>query len=206
MPNYSDRYRSQSPSEIRASFAVLEGYWNDVRIGRSGASSSFDPSAVESVLPYSFVVEEIAPGLSRIRVCGTEVEKLFGQELRGMPINSLFAGPSRAQIQSLLTQAYLGPTIVEANVSLGEAKGRLILLPLATAYGEVIRAMCATIFEPGVHQGVYRMTIEKTPYRMQPLAAQHKPFSVILGDKIENGRAPQGARPTKLQLVVNNPT
>ncbi|MFC3118128.1 PAS domain-containing protein [Jhaorihella thermophila] len=89
-----DRFRSgQSLSPIRQA----EAYW--IALSENGTiprRTQIDPRALENILPQTFILERIAPGLARFRLAGQHLCALAGMEVRGMPFFGLFLPRLRA--------------------------------------------------------------------------------------------------------------
>ncbi|ADO42490.1 PAS domain-containing protein [Ketogulonicigenium vulgare] len=210
---HAHQYRCQGSEEIRRSFAALEFYWQRLRGAASApALYDFDPSQVDAVLPYSLVIEAIAPGLTRVRVAGTEIDKLFDGDVRGMPFSALFQGGARAHLQDLTEQVLTQPAVIEANIRMGRARGQMMMLPLASSEGQVTRAICAMIFEDTDSRGLHRCSFDGLPERIAPIhgadKARFTPIAqapalrlVKTGAAVATRRA---SRRDHLRLVVRN--
>ncbi|WP_261307777.1 PAS domain-containing protein [Ruegeria atlantica] len=107
-----DRFDSgRSLSPIRQA----EAYWTALLTGDGvPMRSQIDPRGLENILEYTFVLERIAPGLTRFRLAGMEV--------RGMPLTSFFEPCARDQIKTVSEQVFAQPAI--ANLTL-DSSGRL---------------------------------------------------------------------------------
>jgi hypothetical protein len=128
----------------------LEAYWQELRGARQiPARTEVDPARIDAALPYSFIIERIAPGIGRMRVAGQRIGEFLGMEARGMPLCAMFAGDSKDRIQGYLEQVFKLPALIELPItstwSFGRPRlnGRLLLLPLLDTNGDVTRALGA---------------------------------------------------------------
>ncbi|ARO14566.1 hypothetical protein BVG79_01220 [Ketogulonicigenium robustum] len=185
--SHASLYRCQHSAEIRHSFSALEAYWQRLRGDAASAPAlfDFDPTQVDAVLPYSLVIEGIAPGMTRVRVAGTEIDKLFDGDVRGMPFSALFAGPARAHLQALTEQVFSGPAVIEAAVRMGTAQGQMIMLPLTSHEGRITRAICAIIFEDIDLRSAHRCSFAEGEGRIQPLRAAFSTPPVTTGMAVQ---------------------
>ncbi len=61
----------------------VEAYWYGLRSGRVVPfRSEIDPRGIERALPYTFILERIAPGLARFRLAGSHLNDLLGMSAR----------------------------------------------------------------------------------------------------------------------------
>ncbi len=128
---------------------AVERHWQAIR-GADGvpAREAIDPSQMLEALDRLILVERIAPRQARIRIAGRRVNDLLGMDLRGMPLSSIIAPPSRDWLGECLAALFDGP----ARIDLGLAGPRgplrprlaaeLVLLPLRDRDGVVSRALC----------------------------------------------------------------
>jgi hypothetical protein len=131
-----------------APLAALRGYWEALRQnGRLPARADIDPRGIAPALENAFLVDRIAPGLAKFRLCGMSLHDLMGMEPAGMPLSTLFEPTGRSRLGPALEQVFQGPTILElwleAERGLGRPAltGRMVLLPLLNASGEVTVAL-----------------------------------------------------------------
>lgn len=130
----------------------LESYWSQIRGARHlPVRTDVDPTRIDTALPHAFILERVAPGVARFRVAGQRVAGIFGMDVRGMPMSSLFEAEARPVLASCLERCFALPAIVAADLTI--ARGRLrrplvakmILLPLEGTGGEVNRALGAIV-------------------------------------------------------------
>jgi hypothetical protein len=148
---YMDRFRSgKSLTPLRQA----EAYWTALRDGRDVPDrSDIDPRGLENVLPYTFVLERIAPGIARFRVAGQHLQQLANLEVRGMPISAFMTAASRGGFQTTLETVFEKPAVAELSLSLqgtggrGQSEARMILLPLRSDQGDITRALGVLVAE-----------------------------------------------------------
>lgn len=164
---YMDRFRSgKSLSPLRQA----EAYWTALRNGRDVPDrSDIDPRGLENLLPYTFVLERIAPGISRFRVAGQHLQQLANLEVRGMPISAFMTAASRAGFQTTMETVYDKPAVAELSLTLhigGRlSEARMILLPLRSDKGEVSRALGVLVAEDTGGSTPCRFEIASTQLR-----------------------------------------
>ena len=114
----------------------LYRYWNELR-GRRAAPerNDLDPSRFRHILPDVFVVDfdaDLKPGF---RLVGTRLCALFGRELTGNSLSSLFAASERHEVQRLVKTMSQEETAIHAGVMVTCNDGErfpadMLLLPL----------------------------------------------------------------------------
>ncbi len=189
---------------------VLEGYWRSMR--RDGAlprRRDLDPSGMEAALPHAFVLELVAPGVARMRVAGQAIAGHAGGEARGMPLSVLFDAGSRSALALWLDRCVGRPGVVELAVeSQGGAlraasAGRLLLLPLLDAEGQVTRALGGLFLDQPARRvrAPFRL-LDVAPARWEPLPqAAPARLALVAGEGGAGGGTT--GRP-RLRLVVDN--
>lgn len=130
----------------------LRGYWEALRReGDLPARSQIDPRGIAGVLEHAFLVERIAPGLGRFRLCGMHLHDLIGMEPAGMPMTVLFEPDTRKRLGSAVEEVFANPAALEvwleAAAGLGRPalSARMLMLPLRDSAGEVTLAMGALV-------------------------------------------------------------
>lgn len=114
----------------------LFDYWNNLRGARAAPDrDAIDPRAIHHILADTFLLEVDADGVFPLRVAGSRVNALWGEELRGSSFIDLWRARDRPGVQSALMAVVDGvaPVVggVRARVS-GETAMELevMLLPL----------------------------------------------------------------------------
>ncbi len=101
------------PRRDRAHFPALslvEAYWEGLRNGRPmPARAEIDPRAISGALQHAFILEQIAPGMARIRLAGQHLNELMGMEVRGMPLSALFLPEARGLLRDSLESCFSAP-------------------------------------------------------------------------------------------------
>lgn len=129
-------------------FARIRAYWEALRSdGQIPARSQINPRGLESALDRAFMLEQVAPGVARVRLAGTHATALMGMEVRGMPLSALITPDSRDALAEALRSVFEGPAIAEitldASRSIGRPalSGRMLILPLRGEDGRIDRAL-----------------------------------------------------------------
>jgi len=164
-----DRFRSSgSLSPMRQA----ESYWTALRRGDDIPSrSQIDPRGLENILPQTFILERIAPGIARFRLAGQKVNEMAGMEVRGMPITAFFTPQARKQVSSALENMFDTPAIIELTLKTennrlrGSREARMLLLPLRSDLGDVSRALGVFISEGNPTGVSQRFSVTETQIR-----------------------------------------
>ncbi|MFV1600065.1 MULTISPECIES: PAS domain-containing protein [unclassified Phaeobacter] len=193
-----DRFRAAgSLSPMRQA----EAYWTALRRGDDIPSrSQIDPRGLENILPQTFILERIAPGIARFRLAGQRVNEMAGMEVRGMPITAFFTPEARKQMSAAMETMFDTPAIIELTLQTennrlrGAREARMLLLPLRSDLGDISRALGVFISEGNPTGTSQRFSITETqirqvshkgdtPFKAKPRAAdpvapQRKPQDV----------------------------
>lgn len=167
-----DRFDSgRSLSPIRQA----EAYWTALLTGDGvPMRSQIDPRGLENILGYTFILERIAPGLTRFRLAGSHLNSLAGMEVRGMPLTSFFEPGTREKIKTVSEQVFAQPAIANLNLEssgrLGrvQLQARMILLPLKSDLGDVSRILGVLVSDGAIGATPRRFTISEN--NMRPVA------------------------------------
>lgn len=178
-----DRFDSgRSLSPIRQA----EAYWTALLTGDGvPMRSQIDPRGLENILEYTFVLERIAPGLTRFRLAGRHLNQLAGMEVRGMPLTSFFEPDARDQIKTVSEQVFAQPTI--ANLTLDSSgrlgrvqlQARMLLLPLKSDLGDVSRILGVLVSDGAIGATPRRFTISATNLRPVSHVQVPKPSQTV---------------------------
>ena len=157
-----------------AHLRAFRAYWEGMREGHDvPRRSDIDPRRIEPLLHSAFVVERIAPGVTRLRVAGTHLSALMGMEVRGMPLSCLVAPDARDDFALHLVELFEAPAAVRLDLrspgGLGrpEMTGTMILLPLRSDLGDVSRALGCLVTRGGIGRPSRRFGIVAA--RAEPL-------------------------------------
>jgi hypothetical protein len=158
----SEAMRFQAIGEVRA-------YWEALRGGRLVPErSDVDPRGIERVLSHAFILERVAPLVSRFRLAGSHLNDLLGMEVRGMPFTSFFTPASRTRMTEETEAVFQGPHVAEivlaGETSIGKPvlDARLLLLPLRSDLGDVTRALGCLVSEGTIGRAPRRFDVVRT--------------------------------------------
>ncbi|WP_282118427.1 PAS domain-containing protein [Ruegeria atlantica] len=178
-----DRFDSgRSLSPIRQA----EAYWTALLTGDGvPMRSQIDPRGLENILEYTFVLERIAPGLTRFRLAGRHLNQLAGMEVRGMPLTFFFEPDARDQIKTVSEQVFAQPTI--ANLTLDSSgrlgrvqlQARMLLLPLKSDLSDVSRILGVLVSDGAISATPRRFKISETNLRPVSLVQLPKPSQTV---------------------------
>ncbi len=153
----------------------LRGYWEALRTGsRLPSRADIDPRGIAGALESAFLLDRIAPGMAKIRLCGMGLHDIMGMEPAGMPLSVLFDPAARARLSTALEQVFAGPSAlelwVEAERGIGKPAlaGRMLLLPLRDAKGAVTMALGGIVTSGAIGRQPRRFAIAT-------LMAEHLP-------------------------------
>lgn len=179
----------------------LRAYWEALRRGRDvPARAEVDPRGLEGALEYAFILERVAPGMARFRLCGMHLNDLMGMEVRGMPLTALFTPEARKRIADATEAVFQTPAVAEIVLSAESGIGkppmsaRLLLLPLKSDMGDITRILGCLVAEG---QGIGR-----TPRRFVVDAVRIEP--VVVGQPTP-APTPAPVRPEALGLATTAP-
>lgn len=183
---------------------VLESYWRTLRLGTSApARARIDPTAIDTALPWSFMLQEAGDGAARIRVAGQKLHDLMGMDPRGMMISALFNETSRetlsVMVQTSLEEPALValPLIARGGLLRSDVEATILLLPLTDGKGQVTRILGALVADKMATLKGRKFDIAaELPVRVEPLSATTQFHPMQKGPDTDQ-------RPT-LRLVVNN--
>lgn len=119
-----------------ASSRILYDYWNTHRRGRAAPDrAEIDPAEIAPILADAVLLGASASGEMLFRLAGTRVCGLFGRELKGLGLASLFQSADRESVRALLADIGTEPMAAVAGLSGSIAEGvgadlELLLLPL----------------------------------------------------------------------------
>ena len=146
-----DKFRT--PGSVSA-MRQAEAYWTALRRGSDIPSrSQIDPRGLENILPQTFILERIAPGIARFRLAGQKVNEMAGMEVRGMPITAFFTPAARKQVSAALENMFDSPAVIELTLQTennrlrSPREARILLLPLRSDLGDISRALGVFVSE-----------------------------------------------------------
>lgn len=153
----------------------VEAYWDGLRNGRPAPSrAEVDPRGLSGVLAHCFILERIAPGMARFRVCGQEIANLMGLEMRGLPFTTLFLPEARDILEDSLERVFATPMITRftvaspADFKRQRIEGQMLLLPLKSDLGDISRVLGCLSMSSTEGARPRRLGIEATAPREIP--------------------------------------
>lgn len=197
--------------------ADLECYWRALRGARRlPIRTEVDPARIDGALPHAFILEQVAPGVARMRVAGQAVADHLGMDPRGMPLSALFRHEARAALCGHVMRLFDAPALIALPLCaprlLGRPRlaGRMLLLPLTDAEGKVTRALGAVELSGRAGCGQRRFDIDPdiAPH-IEELRARDDPphprlrLAATAGGPMRKGPDMRPA-PAPLRLVVSN--
>ena len=128
--------------------ALIE-YWTSLlQTGSVPRRSDVDPRALGTCLPYIFLLDRVADADALIRICGTYLTTLFGEDAKGRPLSDLFTHHAHAELSTTLGRlwAHSIPSVFEITSdtpvdSDHVISGKVGILPLRDAFGGVTKAI-----------------------------------------------------------------
>ena len=163
--------------QVKSHSALLqaEAYWDGLRNGRPAPSrAEVDPRGLSGILPNSFILERIAPGLARFRVAGQHLSDVMGLDLRGLPLSLMFLPEARPQLEDSLERVFSVPEITRLSVSSPASfkacriEGQMLLLPLRSDLGAMTRALGCLSMDGITGPRPRRLGIDATQQRVIP--------------------------------------
>lgn len=191
---------------------ALECYWRSLRkAAEIPARIDLNPAQIEQVLPYSFILQRVAPGTARFRVAGQRVHDLLRMDPRGMPFSTLFDQHDHEDLRKLLESSFSDPAVIglpllsAGSLLRTELAGAVLLLPMRDSAGETTRALGAIVTPSHHSTKPRRFAIRRTARIRHERLAPARPALVTLMPTPTPQRPRPGAfqRPA-LRLVVNN--
>lgn len=188
--------RGRAWERQEADLHALCAYWQGLCRGHAvPRRSEIDPRRISGLLSNAFIVERIAPGVTRLRIAGMHLNDLMGMEVRGMPLSSFIAPAARAAFALSLVDLFERPARLDIDLhsrpGLGrpDLTGRMILLPLRSDLGDISRALGCLVTQGEIGRASRRFEVEAT--RVLPVgtvAAAAKPFAALPGGLRDEGR------------------
>lgn len=171
------RLQGNTDTPDAAHLQALHDYWAGLCEGaRVPRRSEIDPRRIGGLLSNAFIAERIAPGVTRLRVAGLHLNTLMGMEVRGMPLSSFIAPPSRERFALALVDLFERPARLEfdlnskAGLGRPEMTGRLMLWPLRSDLGDISRALGCLVTQGQIGRASRRF--EMGAVRVLPLDAE----------------------------------
>lgn len=144
----------------------LRAYWEGLRIGALlPQRDRIDPRGIAGALEHAFLLERIAPGLAKFRLCGMQIHDVMGMEPAGMPLSVMFDPAGRTRLSPVVEQVFAGPATlelwVEAERGIGRPTltGRMLILPLLDRAGDVRLALGGLVLAGAIGRQPRRFTV-----------------------------------------------
>ncbi len=209
---------SVKPNSRYPVLSMVEAYWTALRGNRRApARSEIDPVGIEDALEYAFILERVAPGISRFRIAGSHLNDLMGMEVRGMPVTSLFEPSSRMHASQSIERVYRDATPLELRLfspnksETDRLDAQFLLLPLQSDFGDISRALGVLVSRGRIGQTPRRFDLADTAKLRSTIAELvETPSTPEFAEKaatFEHQKKPDAKRPA-LRLVwdENNPS
>ena len=191
---------------------MVEGYWQALRGQRAmPRRAEVDPRGIEDALEYAFILEQIAPGIGRLRIAGSHLSDLLGMEVRGMPLSAFFRAEARDDLAALLARVCATPGMAslslraEPGISKPVLEARMILLPLRDEAGAVNRILGCFDSHGSIGRAPRHLTI--TSHRLIRITgydmAQHWPHQRI---STQDSISPAAFCESHVDFADTNPT
>lgn len=123
-------------------------YWDGIRNGRAAPSrAEIDPRGLPGILSNCFILERIAPGMGRFRVCGRHLTDVLRLELAGLPISAVLDHDSRDGFETTLEAVFSAPATARLSLESPSGYGRpplrgqMLLMPLRDDLGAIARVL-----------------------------------------------------------------
>ena len=155
-----------APATGFSHIAAVEAYWTALKGDRLvPLRAEVDPRGIEGSLEQAFILEQVAPGVARLRIAGAHLGDLMGMEVRGMPLTALFAAGARRHLAATIESVCAAPLVASLSLRAEDGngrpalEGRMILLPMASEHGEVNRILGCLDTRGAVGRAPRRFTI-----------------------------------------------
>lgn len=208
----------------------LRTYWDTLRDGRLAPyRAELDPRQFEDALENMFILEQLNPTQLRVRLAGMALCEMMGMEVRGMPPEAFMAADDREAFSQHLNTVLNTPAVMELELTATgsdgfQTKGKMLLLPLRSDFGEVTRVLGCVVTEEQITAAPVHFSIRSVersdirtntpeapaalpgfaegaePFRHAPAAPQ---LRAVQGGAGEDDRRTEPRR-GHLRVIVNN--
>lgn len=158
-------WRKKATLQSRVASDVLV-VWKNLRNGEGlPRRADLDPSLLGAGLPYSFVLQRVAPGIARFRVAGRHLHDLMGMDVRAMPVTTFAAVGERARFLPLIDAVFDTPAVLELELVAkkhghADKHAEMLVLPMLGDDGRVTRALGCLVAHGPVAYAPYRFKIQ----------------------------------------------
>ncbi|SLN12318.1 PAS domain protein [Roseovarius litorisediminis] len=173
-PDTVVKFRGDRTSAKTKDIDAFRAYWQSMR--KSGDvpwRSDIDPRGIEGLLENAFIAENIAPGVTRLRIAGSHLSDLMGMEVRGMPLSAFVDPGQRKDFALQLVELFDRPATLHLKLRSDGGIGRpviesdLVLLPLRSDLGDISRALGCLVTKGNIGRAPRRFNIASTT--LEPL-------------------------------------
>lgn len=140
----------------QSTIETLRSHWDDICEGDLPPfRSDIAPRTMPNVLDTLFILEQLNPEDTRVRIAGLKICEMMGMEVRGQSPMSFFQDNARGRFDSILTEVLGQPKIAKLGLDTVDKLGNkdhvdMILLPLRSDFGDISRIIgCVTVPDSG---------------------------------------------------------
>jgi hypothetical protein len=188
----------------------VEAHWRDMRGTQMvPARNDIDPNMLDDALPWTFVLQRVAPGVARVRVAGQKLHDILRMDPRGMPLSAFFGPDDRSTLSVYLESVFADPAVIAIPLTVPATflrkavQGQILMMPLCDAHGEVTRVIGAMVTDGPLGPRHRRLCIDDTkPIRHDVLQTMRMVPSK--GPQRSQTKKPDTLLRPALTLVVNN--
>lgn len=184
---FSDRLGQDASGQRYAVLAQVRAYWQGLRQGdRMPMRDTIDPRGIAEALESTFLLERVAPGIARFRIAGMHLHDLMGMDVRGMPLSTLFDPAARKRLAEGVEAVFTTPAILElwlaaeAGLTRPNLEGRMLVLPLSDAQGQIGLALGCLAMVGGMGRAPRRFAM--MGLRREALSVQSATLDAEQGD------------------------
>lgn len=207
-----------APIKKSRALRELEAYWEALRPSDGIPDrSSVRPDGLLNVLDVTFILERVAPGVSRFRLAGHKIGDFLGIPAENVPLTALFSATSQHDVAASVEKVFTQPAILKADLislgSVGRPKicAEMALYPLKDGSNGITRALGAINFQGrvgrtprqfhevqiGLTRPVLSYATEQFPQQMEHKAVYESSASPFAHQK----RRPEPTSRPKLRVI-----
>ncbi|QCO54833.1 PAS domain-containing protein [Pseudorhodobacter turbinis] len=164
----------------------LTAYWEALREGDNiPHRAQISPRGIEAALSSTFLIERVAPNVSRFRIAGMELADFMGMEVRGLPFSAIFGPEARHDVADKLSRVFDDPArltmelVAERGLGRPALTARMLVLPLLDTQGRIAMALGCMAIEGKVGRSPRRFDVAKATvsriYQPAPAPLPEKP-------------------------------
>ena len=180
-------FLTQRLTRTSKTFGDVLRYWNALRVGTDlPARSDLDPRVIQTALANAFILDRTRPGTIRIRVAGGHMNDLMGMEVRGMPIRAFFDLLERRRLMDLVATVFTKPALLELDLVSNNRsgpiiEGKMLILPMRDAAGDVSKALGCLVTHGDIGQTPRRFRIQRDVVTPIAVTQTPKPAPAMAG-------------------------